>query len=339
VFENHLPYPQILASSVPARNWLDIRFSHTLADTRAKISRQVGPDGYMEWDTPTRVNASLRGSQHTEFLGNPHWIEIPQTLRTWIGSTNTTGRVWEDSTSMVAGYTNSNNRLNSTTVNHNWGPPGAGSSTVHGNILGTAVVAGVSGTNFIDWNTSARTNAHRWSFRFHLPYTTMVMFPDAPVRDNNGLPVVGPGGVPVSNSQRGRFEGRERDQFLNVDFTFRTKGSNTIWDLSTYTNTAGTSLDLPLGVRMIPDSFTPVDIPVTPGLEPAFLFDKIPPLTGRPHAWLVPWSRWVPPVQGPPDYDIPAIRPPDNWIRPSTPIISFDYSNPAESDKTTIGTH
>ena len=261
---------------------LDHQFWHSLANTRAKVNHRERPTPNFASAGIVRQSSYERamqlGSQHQEFLGTPTFINIPQYLRTWHGSTQTKGRTgqnvdWldvESSPQEYVGYDRSVHR-----------------------------------------NTSAWQNTHRWHGRSSLPRTTQII-------SENNLPYA-------------QFEGRTVDQYIGTTFTFRTRSNNGIWDLSNFTNTGVDPFQTP-PLPDYPGAWDDAPVSYVPGIPPEF--------RRRPNWSREPWS-WIrrPRIHQPPD-GRPNTGPPNYGTDdPSTPIIVVDYSNPAQSDSVTIGTH
>ena len=124
----------------------DHQFWHSLANTRAKVNHRERPTPNFASAGVVRQSSYERamqlGSQHQEFLGTPTFINIPQYLRTWHGSTQTKGRTgegvdWLDVESSPQDY--------------------------------------VGYDRSVHRNTSTWQNTHRWHGRSNLPRTTMVI--------------------------------------------------------------------------------------------------------------------------------------------------------------------
>lgn len=152
----------------------------------------------------------------------------------------------------------------------------------------------------LDYQPLAFRNAQRWHARHSLPQTTRLIF--------------------EQNQAQGLFEGQTLGQYLGISMTFRTHADNGLWDLSLYTGAVQNPMYQPY-----PD--------VNPGLnvegrEPIFPPGATPPTGGGNRDWFWPSAPDQPNFQIPSDYN-----------RPSIPTLVVDYSNPAQSDRTTIGTH
>ena len=141
------------------------------------------------------------------------------------------------------------------------------------------------------WNNSHWENAHRWHARHSLPNTTEILFHE--------------------NKSQNRFEGRTNNQYIGVNFTFRTHSNNGLWDIPTYT-----------GATSTPPNGSNLD--TSPNNET--------PLINQPFRNRRWWFR--PRIVVPePDRGNP------HWADLDTPIVIFDYSRPAQADRITIGTH
>jgi len=258
---------------------------HSLADPRAKVNT-------MERETFSFNEAVRRGQNYRWHLGDPSFIRIPTELRTHQGGPGTKGRIGEG---IHYGYIESSVPSNWANQGHVFfGGPGQG--TWGGRPIGqTPEGSPLFGDHGSNWE-----NAHRWHARHHLPPSTEIIF--------------------HANMPYNVFEGRTDNQYIGVNFTFRTHGDNGLWDLSTYTGASnaqpyGSSLDAPPHERHLnpPDNLRP--IPNRPGRN-------------RARNW---WLR----PSAPPEAD----RGDPYWVEPNDPIIVFDYSRPAQSDRITIGTH
>lgn len=237
--------------------------THTLIDTRGKISD-------VEKDTPSYKNAVVAGSNKEYYVGQPSWIEINKDLRTWMGSTNSSG---------FLGYGHKGDMISSNKPDTAW------------------------------------KNAQKWNFRFSLPKATQIMF----LNDNN--------------LKNGLFEGRTKNQIIYTEFVYRTWAGFPEWDLTTFTNT---------GVSPQPDNINNLEpgrippIPLNPndGTNVTVPSDKGNTPDPQPN---FPNLPLIPGVIEPDDKDDnPVTGDEDN---PATPEIMVDYSNPSDTDKTTIGTH
>jgi len=259
---------------------------HSLADPRAKVNE-------MERQGASFTNAVAMGQNYRFFLGDPSFIRIPTELRTHQGGPGTKGRIGEGihhgyiESSIPDNWEHGGSSVIGGPSNETWGGPIASfDSTIPGSML--------------NYRGSNWENAHRWHARHHLPNSTEIIFHD---------------NVPYS-----LFEGRTDNQYIGVNFTFRTNGDNGLWDLSTYTGATnsqpyGSSLDAPPHERHLnpPDNLRPIPGRLGRNRERNF--------------WLRPRNR-VEAERGDPD-----------WTYPFTPIIVVDYSRPAPTDQTTIGTH
>jgi hypothetical protein len=67
---------------------LEYLLTHTLIDTKGKLSPK-------EKQTPSYGQAVSAGSTTEVVTGTPAWIEVPQSLRTWIGGTESSGYLGE----------------------------------------------------------------------------------------------------------------------------------------------------------------------------------------------------------------------------------------------------
>lgn len=171
---------------------------------------------------------------------------------------------------------------------------------------------GADWVNLISSNNQDESwkNVQRWHGRFSLPRTTKV--------------------ISASNLASSKFEGSTTDQMISTSFAFRTNSCNTLWDLAIFTNTSvvpGTNglPDYPGGWDDTPKGYVP----------------GIPDVIKNRRPWN--WGSWTW-VRRPHDPSVPPgskpLEPPNHFPNdPGTPIIVVDYSNPAQSDSVTIGTH
>jgi len=260
---------------------------HSLADPRAKVNT-------MERETFSFIEAVRRGQNYRWHLGDPSFIRIPTELRTHQGGPVTKGRIGEG---INYGYIESSTPDNWANQGHAFfGGPNEGTWG------GRPINHTPDGSPLFGDHGSNWENAHRWNARHHLPNSTEIIFYD--------------------NRSNSLFEGRTNNQYIGVNFTFRTHANNGLWDLATYTGAArtsqpyGTSLDAPPHDRHI----------ITPPYNPRPVPNRLGRNRGR--EW---WLR--------PQAPIEADRGDPHWVEPNTPIIIFDYSRPAQSDRITIGTH
>lgn len=249
--------------------------SSTLADPRMKIS---------PWEvrTPEYKDAVRKGTTSKVIIGTPSWMEIPQSLRTWIGSTITSGK-WG-----LSGQ-NGNNGLGSKAQEATCDCP------------------------------KTLTNIQKWNWNYGLPQNTKIWFyNNAAGKSKDGNPI---------------YESATKDQYIYTSMIFRTKAvRNEIqgqgdpwqtslvspaifyndhylvhspqsipnWDLTMFTNT---------GNNGIPDiTGTVKDIPK--GLTVG---------SGQNGTW--------DPSQVP------------EYSSPKVPIVFWNYSQSASTDKDSVGTH
>jgi hypothetical protein len=151
----------------------------------------------------------------------------------------------------------------------------------------------------------AFVNAQRWHARFSLPSTTQVIW--------------------ERNLEQGLFEGRHSNQHIGVNFTFRTHAHNGLWDLAIYTGATEGAAAPSRPNFEVPINREPWEIrtPPPPTWHPGGRGVRRPV-----RSWM--WPPTVPPAPG---FPVPG------YADPGTPIIILDYSNPATTDRTTIGTH
>lgn len=207
--------------------------SSTLADPRAKMSPWEGR-------TPEYKEAVRKGVASKVTLGTPSWIKIPQSMRTWIGSTTSEGR-WGTSGE------NTNNSM------------GAKSSAATCNCPQTL------------------TNVHKWNWDYSLPQNTKVWFYNNKAgRTKSGSPVLEKQTknqyiyttmVFRTKVDRADYPGSSdswqtswRPPAIQNGDRFMVKAAQSIpdWDLTMYTNTgAGGVPDLISTVRDLPKGLIP----------------------------------------------------------------------------------
>lgn len=249
--------------------------SSTLADPRMKIS---------PWEvrSPEYKDAVRKGTTSKVITGSPAWLEIPQALRTWLGSFTSSGK---------------------------WGLPGINGN----NALGSKTQDGTCNC------ARTLTNVQKWNWNYNLPQNTKIWFyNNAAGKAKDGSPL---------------YESASKDQYVLTSMVFRTKAVRTDypgssdswqtgwvspaiaygdhyqvyagqsvpdWDLTMFTNTGsgglpdivGTAKDLPNGL--------------TVG-------------TGQNGTW--------DPRQG------------TGYSSPRVPIVFWNYSQSASTDKDNVGTH
>ena len=199
------------------------------------------------------------------------------------------------------------------------GPAGGASTTVTKGRIGEHGQHGFhtieSSPRQIQYQERAFQNAQRWHMRHSLPRTTQVIYD--------------------INLSQGLFEGRGRNQYIGSTFVFRTHADNGLWDLSTYTGSTSNHN------RPYPDWEIPITEEPSPGrTQQEIILPEPPPswnpqIPGQDRRGMRRRSReWVRPADRNPGF---PSNPPDG--KPTTPIIIVDYSNPAQTDRTTIGTH
>jgi len=260
---------------------------HSLADPRAKINTR-------ERDSFSFIEAVRLGQNYRWHLGDPSFIRISTELRTHQGSPGTKGRIGEG---IHYGYIESSPGGES--AEHN------GRTRIEGGTWGGPIASFDTTITTDNYRGSAWENAHRWHARHHLPNSTEVIFHD--------------------NLPNNMFEGRTDNQYIGLNFTFRTHANNGLWDLSTYTGATNVQ---PYGNA----ENAPHDRPIHPPGDnnPP---NRVPGREGRNRGrnfWLRPLITEPSPQPDRGEYD---------WVYPFTPIIVFDYSRPAQSDRITIGTH
>jgi len=169
---------------------------------------------------------------------------------------------------------------------------------------GGPIFSGDPTNPFTNYRGSHFENVHRWNARKHLPNSTEVIFHD--------------------NLPYGIFEGRSDNQYIGITAVFRTNANNSIWDLSIYSGAANqqpycSSLDAPPHDRQL---HPPNQLP--PG-------GRVPNRPGRHggRGW------WLRPFIPSPEAD----RGDPHWSDNTIPLVVLDYSRPAQSLLTTIGTH
>jgi len=256
---------------------------HSLADPRARVNN-------VERNGQSFNHAVAMGQNYRWHLGDPSFIRIPTELRTFQGGDATKGRIGEG---IHYGYIQSSPSFSAYHGYNVIGSPGQGT-------WGGSWITFDPMNPYVNYHGTSWENAHRWHARHSLPPTTEVIF-------HQNLPY-------------SLFEGRTDNQFIGVNFTFRTNSSNGLWDLSVYSGASNqppypSSLDAPPHERY---------------LEPPNQLIPVPNRTGRNTGrdW------WLRPRGG-----NEVERGQYHWTYPFVPVIVFDYSNSASSDRTTIGTH
>jgi hypothetical protein len=160
------------------------------------------------------------------------------------------------------------------------------------------------------YQSLAFNNAQRWHGRHSLPRTTQIIW--------------------ERNLHQGLFEGRQANQYIGVNFVIRTHADNGLWDLAIYTGataltTAGADPRPIFPNFEVPINTEPWEIRL-PSPQPNFQ-------GGR--GVRRPTRSWFWPPGNPSDPGFPS----SPYRNPQTPLIVLDYSSPAQTDRTTIGTH